>query len=70
MDQEDGCDDSSMDQQQFGNDDLSVDLSDIKSENDSVYWEQQRGTVENVDILINNEKLFDHEFLTSFKDGL
>jgi len=31
----------------------SVNLSDIKSENDSIYWEQQRGNVEEVDILIN-----------------
>ena len=50
--------------------DYSVDLSDIKSENESIYWKENRGNVEAVDILIGNEKLFDHEFLNEFKNNL
>ena len=37
----------------------SVNLSDIKSENESIYWKQKRGSVEAVDVMIANDKLFD-----------
>ena len=37
----------------------SVNLSDIKSEYMSEYWEQKRGEVAAVDVLIGTEKLFD-----------
>ena len=47
-----------------------MNLSDIKSENESIYWKEERGNVEAVDILIGNEKLFDHEFLDEFKGNL
>lgn len=33
----------------------SVNLSDIKSENESIYWKQKRGSVEAVDIMITND---------------
>ena len=42
-------------EQEVGGEDeaASVDLSDIKSENDSIYWQEKRGNVEDVDIMIN-----------------
>lgn len=51
-------------------DDASVDLSDIKSENESIYWEQKRGAVEDVDVLITNDRLFDTDFHLNFKENL
>lgn len=48
----------------------SVNLSDIKSENDSIYWEQKRGNVEEVDILINQKRLFDNAFYEQMNEGL
>ena len=48
----------------------SVDLSDIKSENESIYWEQKRGNVEDVDILIRDDRMFDHETLNEIKSNM
>ena len=50
--------------------DNSVNLSDIKSENESVYWKENRGNVEAVDILQTDEKLFDHDCLDEFQENL
>ena len=50
--------------------DYSVELSDIKSENESVYWRENRGNVEFSDLPIGNDKLFDHDFLNEFKSNL
>ena len=62
---------TSSEQQVDGEDEAaSVDLSDIKSENASIYWEQKRGNVEDVDIMINQSKLFDDQFYSEFNEGL
>ena len=62
-----GRNDSSSDSSDLNN---SINLSDIKSENESIYWEEQRGVVDGADVLIGNEKLYDHEFVDEFKENL
>ena len=52
--------------------DYSVKLSDIKSENESIYWKENRGKVWAEDILLvnKNEKLLDDDVLDKFKGDL
>ena len=48
----------------------SINLSDIKSENESIYWDQKRGTVLGCDILLTKDKLFDEDFIQQFRGSL